>query len=386
MRIVLHSSGMGGALRSLKLAFYLSEELPDASMLAITDLAIMGHLELPTNLDYLHVPATGDPSVEEGLMPRLRSGSTALELRRQIAIGALESFDPDLVIVDRDPLGLGAELLPALQLQRRRRPRARFVAALPDVAGVPERVRSQWRDTGVYAALEEIYDAILVLGARDVFDAARAYEIPSAVAQKLHYTGYLRHCVDASAARAKIEREGIDADRPLVLVTAGSGRGGFQLLDAYLAFLESQPRELPFQSHLLCGPFLPSSARRQLEARSVALRDVFLHRFHRNLDPYFHQADLIVSTFGYNTCCQILSFAAPAIVVPAGPAIDEEMLRARLLAERRLVELVTPEELSGVRLGERVLEKLSQPAPRGRDLPSLDGLENFAKRAFAGLA
>ncbi len=385
MRVVLHSSGMGGALRSLKLASQLSRDLPDASLLAITDLAFIGHLELPANLDYLHVPATGDPSVEEGLMPRLRSGRTALALRSQIADGALESFDPDLVIVDRDPLGLEAELARPLERQRRRRPRARFLAVLPDVAGVPERVRSQWRDAGVYGALEEIYDATLVLGARDVFDAERAYALPAAVAQKLHYTGYLRHRVDPAAARAKVEREGIDADRPFVLVSAGSGRGGFPLLDAYLGFLESRPAGPPFQSHLLCGPFLPPSARRQLEARSEALPDVFLHRFHRNLDPYFHRADLLVSTFGYNTCCQILSFAAPAIVVPAGPACEEEMLRAEVLAGRGLVELIAPSELSSERLGGRVMQQLRQPTPRGRELPSLDGLENFAKRASEGL-
>ena len=378
----MYSSGMGGALRCLAIASDLSRRLPNASVLALTDLPILGRFRFPRNFDYVHIPALGSNGGGADLTPGLRSESAAMGLRRTIAATTVESFEPDLMIVDRHPLGVGRELAPTLIALRERRPEMRLVLGLPDVIGDPGAVRESWDSTGAVDALRSLYDEVWVYGVSEVFDAAREYGLPDSVSKKFVYTGYLRYHVDADAARAKALREGIRPESPLVLVSAGSGRGGFPLLDTYLDFLEKLDGMSDFQSHLVCGPFMPSDQRKALEERSRQLPSVDVNTFHTNLMPYVHAATVVVAGFGYNTCCELLSLTKPAVVVPCARANAEQSVRARAMAERGLVDYLEPEELGRERLGAMVLERLHERSRPLEGVIPMEGLDRVARRVI----
>jgi predicted glycosyltransferase len=371
---------MGGALRCLAIASQLSARIAGASVLALTDLSILGRFRLPKNFDYVHFPSVGTNGSGGYLTPGLRSGSSAMALRRTIAATTIESFEPHQVIVDRHPLGVGRELAPTLIALRQSRPGMRVVLGLPDVIGEPGAVREAWGSSGAVDALHRLYDEVWVYGAPEVFDAVREYALPGSVGQKLVYTGYLGYQVDADAARAKALREGIRPESPLVLVSAGSGRSGFPLLDTYLDFLEKLDDRSDFQSHLVCGPFMPVDRRKALQERSRHLPSVYVNTFHANLMPYVYAASVVVATFGYNTCCELLSLAKPAVVVPSASADSEQSVRARAMAERGLVDCLEPEELGQERLGAMVLERLREPTWPPKGAIPLEGLDEVASR------
>jgi predicted glycosyltransferase len=248
------------------------------------------------------------------------------------------------------------------------------------VLGDGRAVRDEWESTGVIDALAELYDEIWVYGAADVFEAAPAHGLPASVSEKVVYTGYLRYHVDAETAQAKVQREGIATDAPLVLVSAGSGRGSYPLLDTYLDFREKAGTDVHFESHLVCGPNMPARDRKALVDRSRSLPAVEVNTFHTNYMPYVQAASVVVSNFGYNTCCELLSLGKPAVVVPCERSASEQVVRARVMADRGLVGLLEPDELSPERLGTMVLERMNGgAAPVGRAV-SLDGLETVTQR------
>src|SRR5207248_9297452 len=88
------------------------------------------------------------------------------------------------------------------------------------------RIRAEWRELGVYEALEHLYDGIAVYGSPALYDVAEAYGIPPCVRPKLHYCGYVVRDVPAVSVDADHVRRqyGVPGSGPLVVATVGSGR------------------------------------------------------------------------------------------------------------------------------------------------------------------
>ena len=104
-----------------------------------------------------------------------------------------------------------------------------------------------------------------------------------------------------------------------------------------------------------------------------------VNTFHTSLLPYLSVAQLVVSNFGYNTCCELLSFGKPAVVIPSEGARAEQTLRARPMWERGLVELLEPDDLDRERLGDLVMAGLRGPARTRREVV-FGGLDKIARR------
>jgi predicted glycosyltransferase len=72
---------------------------------------------------------------------------------------------------------------------------------------------------------------------------------------------------------------------------------------------------------------------------------------------------------GYNTLAEVLRLGHKALVVPrAGPSAEQQM-RCRLLAQRNLIDVLYPGQLSPQTLAERLLLDLER-----NDYPSPDGV------------
>ncbi|MDZ7291897.1 MAG: hypothetical protein ONB42_18330 [candidate division KSB1 bacterium] len=375
--------GLGHTTRTLRIASYLAENLADCSVLVLTDLSIIGRFKFPQNVDYVHLPG-----ITQNVHPQYRAGTLNLEhentirIRRKITQSAAKTFQPNLFVIERDPFGLQSEMQRMLSFVREELPETKVIWGLPDVVGEPESVVSDWKREGVYQSLERFCDEIWVYGTKEIFDQAQEYQIPEPLANRVHYTGYLRS-PGAANHRLKKDLGRMNPKKPFVLITAGSGAEGYALIDTYLRFLERAGDAVAFQSLIVTGPMMRSREKLMLKHRAQKLPEVIFHRFSKNILQYVKYATVVVCTGGYNTLCEILSYRKPAILVPFLTPPREHLLRARIFEKLGLVRLLYPTELAPKRIAEMVSTEVSNGSAsllRPRINIPLDGLENIAAR------
>jgi predicted glycosyltransferase len=263
-------------------------------------------------------------------------------------------------------------------------PKTKLIWGLSDVIGDPDMIRRDWKREDFYRVLEQYCDEVWIYGAKEIFDQIRNYQIPAAVASKYHYIGYLRPPrATASGVHKDIVRLHHNK-KPYVLITAGSGAQGFTLIDYYLRSLERAGDSLPYQSLIVTGPMMRTRDKFVLKERAQKLPGVIFHRFSKHVMQYVKHAHLVVSTGGYNTLCEILSYRKKAIFAPALVPPHEHMLRTEIFQKLGLVKRLHPKELTIDRLAEMIESGLfgsheltAQPADVR--IP-LDGLDKIVER------
>ena len=370
--------GLGHITRSLTIARHLLARYQDAVVYLATKSALAGHFTLPERCDYIKLPSLLTPSGWQGTALEEEDAKRHFrELRGAILTDAALGLAPDLVLVDHEPLGAKGEFAAGLRALKAARPDTRFVFGLRDIMDDPERIREQWRELGVYDALEHLYDGIAVYGSPALHDVAEAYAVPPCVRPKLHYCGYIVREPPPRVDPAEVRRElGLPAGAALVLATVGSGSDGFPVLDAAVAALDRLTAKRPdLHAIVVTGPFMPADQRAELERRATASCRVVPEADTLRL---FAAADAVVSMGGYNSVCEALAAARPLVIVPRATDKVEQAIRAELLAARGLVSCVHPRELAPDRLAEAIEWALGcdrvAHARRVREIiPSFDG-------------
>src|SRR5262245_22104626 len=341
--------GLGHINRTLVVARHLLAADPNLIAYIATKSAIMSHFTLPERCDYLKLPTRLTPRTftrtdedEEASLKHFRA------LRSQLLRDAALSLEPDLVLVDHEPLGISGEFRDGLYALKAHRPETKFVFGLRDIMDDETRIRTQWREMGVYDALENLYDGIAVYGSRKLYDLAEAYALPPRVAAKLHYCGYVVRDV-AAADPAELRRQfGLPPDGRLLLATVGSGYDGLPVLEATAQALEQLHSEFSnLTALLITGPLMHAEEQAALRARAngrcrvVPAADTF---------QLMSLADAIVGMGGYNTVCGALAAARPLVIVPLATHKIEQKIRAELLAARGVARCVLPQALNAATL------------------------------------
>jgi predicted glycosyltransferase len=385
--------GIGHLKRALTLGRYLSTRWPTMTRLTVTSSSSIPALAAGSGADYVKLPSirrVTPGASAAGFVPRvLPIPAEALrDMRRDMLLGIVRHFHPDLVIVDYLPAGLAGELEPTLRHLRATAPGTRLIAGLRDIVGEAARVRNAWSRDGVYEVLEELYDLILVYGQPDIYDVVEETGLSPRVAAKTRYTGYLGCRPDGQAPPPVRERRA-PGTRRQVLVTAGGGSDGFAVLQPMLEARRRWPERASFDCRLVGGPLMSPADRRRLEE---LVPDDGATRFIEHVDDlvrHLSAADVVVSRGGYNTICEILSFERPAIIVPRetidGIEDTEQLMRARALSRRGLVRVIREADLTPACLLEAVNELLETPPPAGTPV-ALDGLSTAAAELDALLA
>jgi predicted glycosyltransferase len=127
---------------------------------------------------------------------------------------------------------------------------------------------------------------------------------------------------------------------------------------------------------------MPESRRSGLLERFGYLADVTFLDFEPDLTRRYAEADVVVSMAGYNTVCEMLSFARRAILVPRAEPVMEQVIRARLLAAQGLFDVIEPQDLSPQTLIGKVLASF-KPSPLTPAPLNLDGLPRIRERVRA---
>jgi predicted glycosyltransferase len=351
--------GLGNVRRMLAVSEALLARDPDLSVLLVTGSPVAHSFRLPARLDYIKLPCLTRVNSERYEVKFLKTSlDETIGLRSSMLLDAASRFKPDLVLVDKKPCGIHDELRAALQYLRRHHPTTRNVLVLRDILDSPEVTRRTWERNGYHALIREFYDQILVLGAREVFDAPREYGFPAASTDKVQYCGYVPRSPGAMS-REEVRRSlRLPDGEQLVLVTAGGGGDGFRLLETYLAGVARRGSGVGTHSLVVAGPELPDVQRAQLARAAAQLPGVTLVEFLDDMMSYIGAADTVVSMGGYNTVCEILSARKRAVVVPRVRPVAEQGMRAERMARLGLFETIHPDELGPDRLFDAVERQL----------------------------
>jgi predicted glycosyltransferase len=373
-KILLYSHdtfGLGNIRRTLLLAEELRNQYEGAAILIVTGSPMIQSFRIPAGVDYVKLPCL-DRTESERYEPRFlqQCADEVKQTRSAILRNTVLGFGPDLMIVDKRAGGVDGELLPALRAMRESGSIGKLVLGVRDILDAPERTRANLTNNGSFDIIEEFYDEVWIYGSRCVFDAVKEYDFPDSVARITHFCGYLKRPT-APPAR--------DEGPPHVLVTTGGGGDGLALIGTYLEGLAGLPRSTALRTTVVFGPQMSPAFREGLLQQFGYLADVSFLDFEADLAERYAAADVVVSLAGYNTVCELLSFAQRAILVPRAEPVQEQLIRARLLANKGYFDLIEPEDLKPEILISRVLSAL-KPTPTVVPPLDLDGLPRVVQR------
>ncbi len=382
-RIMLYSHdtfGLGHLRRSRTLASALTAHDPNASAIILTGSPVAGRFTFPEKVDHVRLP--GVTKLTDGTYVSQTLGldiDETTNLRSGLIQTAVEQYEPDLLIVDKEPTGFRGELLPTLDWIASRGT-TRCVLGLRDVLDEPTALAAEWARKGATEATERFYDQIWVYGPRSVYDPTQGLPLGAATRARIHWTGYLRREVTDVAETP---------DTPYVLITPGGGGDGQAMVDLVLEAYEFDSTLQP-NAVLVYGPFLSGEVRDAFEARVAKLQGrVTAVGFESRIESLFAGAEGVVCMGGYNTFCEVLSFDKRAVIVPRTVPRLEQWIRASRAEELGLVRMLD-EERDGMTPQTmvdfiRALPAQKKPSQAGAD-GLLDGLDVVVARTAALLA
>lgn len=380
-RVLIYSHdsfGLGHLRRCRAIAHSLVEVDPALSILILSGSPIIGSFDFRARVDFVRVPGViklrNGEYVSLGLHIDIEE---TLAMRSSIIRHTADIFDPDLLIVDKEPLGLRGEVRDTLQLMQRRR--ATVVLGLRDVMDDPEALESEWERKNAVPALSEYYDEIWVYGLQQICDPLAGLPVPASVRRRMIYTGYLQRTATDLAVTPDLQEL---IENEFLLITPGGGGDGDVLVDLVLSAYEHD-RGLPFPALVVFGPFMLPEQRAAFAARAARLPDVHAITFNARLEALMARAAGVVAMGGYNTFCEILSFDKPALIMPRTAPRLEQFIRTERAAELGLVAMLSEQQGRDPRVMSAALRRLtSQPPPSNAVIPGLlDGMPSVNRLA-----
>ena len=367
--------GLGHMRRNMLIAdAIISSKIP-ASVLLIGGAREACAFSLPHGMDWLTLPSFQKNA--QGTY-QTRSLDVTLEelvaLRSKIIASALDSFAPDVFIVDKRPRGALRELDASLE-SLRARGRTRLVLGLRDVLDDPARIRQEWCDDENESAVHDFYDAIWVYGDPALYDQAKEYGYPASVTSKIRHTGYLVRSGlrnFSEAGYAEPTQLGIEPDERVVLCTMGGGQDGGLLAEAF-AQISFLPKT---KAVILSGPFMPAHVEARLRSLAADNDRLQVIHFLSDVDWLLKRADAIVAMGGYNTVWEAVYLGKRTLIVPRVHPRQEQLIRAERLQHLGLVEVLPPNAVTPAALSAWLNRVHSSPVPE-KKLINFDGCTNL---------
>jgi len=165
-RVLIYSHdsfGLGHLRRCRAIAHSLVDGDSSLSVLILSGSPIIGSFDFRSRVDFVRIPGVIKLRNGEYVSLNLHIDiEETLAMRSSIIRHTADIFDPDMLIVDKEPLGLRGEVRPTLDLLRGRG--APIVLGLRDVMDDPSALESEWERKNAIPALSQYYDEIWVYG------------------------------------------------------------------------------------------------------------------------------------------------------------------------------------------------------------------------------
>ncbi len=375
--------GLGHLRRTLKIARGVTSLYPEISALIISGSPDVG---LVTNqlshsgsssakIDVVKLPSVRKVDNEEYAARFLPDDiERIVAIRSEIILGIVKTFEPHMLLVDHAPVGMRGELLPTFEWLNQERGSSKLVYGMREIIDDPATIRNRWEEKKVYDVLRDTYDAILIYGDPRLVPTAEHYALDESTLAKTHYCGYVGDSEWRSKSQ-RSERIASTTDKKLVVVTIGGGDYyGPEIIGAYLKMIRKNKAWVDFDSVLITGPLLKPELFREYEAEAKDL-PVTLHSSVDRIPDVLCASDLLITTAGYNSAVDALSYAKRTLMAPRMSMRKEQIIRAESLGEVGAVEVFDPHQTSSEELFEKVTRMLNQeeaPLAKIRDAGGID--------------
>ena len=382
-RVLLYSHdtfGLGHLRRSRALASAITNADSTSTAIILTGSPVAGRFTFPERVDHVRLPGVTKKADGSYVSQSLDMGiDETTAMRAGLIKSAAEQYDPDLLIVDKEPTGFRGELLPTLNMLKDRG-RTKLVLGLRDVLDSPDILGPEWDRKNGIEATESFYDEIWVYGLRSFYDPTSGLALSDKTRTRMHYTGYLRR-------EGHVDPSSLDA--PYILVTPGGGGDGHAMVNLVLSAYEQDP-DLEPMAVLVYGPFLSGDTREVFERRVQNLNGrVRAVGFESEIETLFAGAQGVVCMGGYNTFCEVLSFDQRAVIVPRTVPRREQHIRASRGKALGLVQMLDEDcaELTPQFMIRAIRNLPTQNLPSQSFIPELlDGLDRVIERSQALMA
>jgi predicted glycosyltransferase len=375
-RILMYSHdtfGLGHLRRCRTIAHSLVEDYRGLNILIISGATIAGAFDYRARVDFVKIPS----------VIKLRNGEyTSLErhidlhetmkMRQSIIRHTAETFQPDIFIVDKEPLGLRGEVEETLSYLKTRG--TTLVLGLREVMDAPHLLEAEWKKGDVMRKIGLFYDMIWTYGPPDFYDPLTGLEVPASVSAKMKFVGFLQRSLSHD------EMPGHRPEGEYILVTTGGGGDGAELIHDVIHAYQQDP-ELQHKALIVLGPYMPAKKRRKLIKKGGKIPYIKIIEFDSRMEELIAGAKAVVAMGGYNTYCEILSFDKPALIVPRVKPREEQLIRARRAAELGMIEMLLPEEAEDAPRFAAALKALpdrTRPSQSNPDL-RLEGLVHISE-------
>lgn len=376
--------GLGHIRRTMAIAQQLRD--PNTNILILTGSPLAGRLAFPKYVDYVRMPGMIKKANNEYFPLTIRiDPQQAMEIRQSIIMATVQTFKPDLFIVDKEPQGLKKEVLPSLRWISENLAQTRTVLGLRDIMDDASTVKADWTKKNIYATIEDLYSEVWVYGEKKIYDPVQEYDIPDAISKKLYFTGYIPREVPPVNEPEDLRIElNVMTNEKLVAITTGGGGDGYHVLDTYLDMLEKMKNDAvmpPFKTVLVTGPFLSSRDKTSIMERAQNL-DISCYEFFPKMETLITASDIVVCMGGYNTLCEVLSSGTLSLVIPRETPRKEQYIRAKAFNDQGLLDFIPWGSLTSERLEEKLLELLLKKENFDQAITGfkMNGITNICQR------
>nr|WP_217351772.1 glycosyltransferase [Ruegeria sp. HKCCD8929] len=293
------------------------------------------------------------------------SGEAADETHLQARITALQTavtqFAPDVLITELYPFGrrvLAREFQALLQAAHALAPRPLVLSSIRDILAPPSKPS---RVEQTQAMVTDFYDGVLVHSDPLSTKLETSWPVSEALAQKLHYTGYV-----APPPAGSHPSQAGDGE---VLVSAGGGSVGAPI---FRAAIEAARKITNMRWRLLVGGRDANARIAELRAH-VSDAPVEIEPARPDFRQMLNHAAASVSMCGYNTALDLLQSGVPTVLIPFDDGKEvEQGLRARSLASLPAIEVLESGDLTPDALAHLVERAIAAGPRAGSDL-NFDG-------------
>ncbi len=375
-RVLMYSHdtfGLGHLRRCRTIAHSLVEDYRGLHVLIISGATIAGAFDYRARVDFVKIPS----------VIKLRNGEytsmdahidlqETLKMRRSIIRHTAETFQPDLFIVDKEPMGLRGEVEETLAYLRSQG--TTTVLGLREVMDAPHLLEAEWQRNDVMRKIGQFYDSIWVYGPPDFYDPLTGIDVPAQVRARMEFLGFLQRSVSLDVS-SEHKPKG-----DYLLITTGGGGDGADLVDNVVDAYRADPT-LNHPGLVVLGPYMPARQRHELLEKCNSTGHLEVIDFDNRMEELIAGASGVVAMGGYNTYCEILSFDKPALIVPRVVPREEQLIRARRASELGLVDMLLPEEAGDPKRLAAALHALPsrrRPSQCGGNM-RLEGLANISR-------
>lgn len=375
-RILMYSHdtfGLGHLRRCRTIAHSLVEDFRGLNVLIISGATIAGAFDYRARVDFVKIPSVIKlRNGEYTSMDRHIDLHETLKMRQSIIRHTAETFEPDIFIIDKEPLGLRGEIEDTLAYLKTRG--TTLILGLRDVMDAPHLLEAEWKRHDVLRKIGQLYDDVWVYGPPDFYDPLTGIDVPASVRSKMNFVGFLQR------KSYQVATEPLQPKDDYLLVTTGGGGDGVDLVrDVINAYKADET--LTHKAVIVLGPYMGAEQRNGFRQACEGHPHLEIIEFDNRMEDRIAGAKAVLAMGGYNTYCEILSFDKPALIVPRTQPREEQLIRATRAEELGLVSMLSAEDSADSMRFASAIKDLLKRDPPSVSAPGLqlEGLPNISR-------